>query len=112
MNPALYIAYFTGSGGSSVALYYIGDGKILGVDVGAMKYDGTYRIEADGSLEVTISYLIPKSALLVTGQSNSQEQRISSQYKLPAEFWNGQIVRIETPLGALNARFEKLKDIQ
>ncbi len=76
-----------------------------------MKYDGVYRIESDGSYEGILTYVIPKSVLLVTGNSNSEEQRIEAPFKLPPEFWNGQIIRIETPLGVVNARFEKLKDL-
>ena len=39
----------SGAIGSTVALYYVGNGIIAGVDAGGMKYDGAYRIEDDGS---------------------------------------------------------------
>ena len=38
MAKALYVAYFTGVAGQSLALFYIGDGVLAGVDVATMKY--------------------------------------------------------------------------
>lgn len=111
MSKALYIAYITGSAESTIGLYYIGDGNIAGIDLGGLKYDGFYRIESDGSYEGILSYIIPKSAQLITGQSTAEERRIETPIKLPPEFWNGQIVRIEMPLGVVNAKFEKLKEL-
>lgn len=101
----------TGSAGSSVGLYYFGEGQIAGVDAGGMKYDGIYRIESDGSYEGILSYIVSPSTQLITGTATAEEKRIEAPIKLPPEFWNGQIVRIDTPLGAVNARFEKLKEL-
>jgi hypothetical protein len=110
-SKTLYIAYMTGSTGSSIGLYYIGDGQIAGIDVGGMKYEGIYRIESDGSYDGILSYTVPISTQLITGTATAEEKRIEAPIKLPPEFWNGQIVRIDTPLGAVNARFEKLKEL-
>lgn len=112
MAKALYAAYLTGIAGQSLGLFYIGDGVIAGIDVGSMQYDGNYAANADGSLEGTLDYVIPSNTPLITGApSGAAPTRIRLNLKLPANFDNGQIVTVETPLGPVNARFEKVKDI-
>ena len=113
MGTSLYIAYMSGATGSTVALYYIGNGIIARVDVGGMKYDGAYHVEGDGSYHGNLIYVIPRSPgiLLITGQRTTEEQKIEFPFLLPKTFWDGQIVRIDSPMGPVNARFEKLKDL-
>jgi hypothetical protein len=111
MNRALLIAFMTGSTGSTTSLYYIGDGVIAGIDAGGMKYDGVYKIAADGTYQVALVYSIPKGVLLITGQKTTEEQRIEFAFNLPHRFWEGETIRIEGPAGPINARFEKLKDL-
>jgi hypothetical protein len=111
MDKSLYIAYVSGAVGSTVVLYYIGNGIIAGVDVSGMKYDGAYRIEDDGSYEGNLIYTIPRGVLLITGQLTTEEQKIELPFILPKKFWDGQVVRIDSPVGPVNAKFEKLKDL-
>ena len=111
MDKSLYIAYLSGAVGSNVALYYIGNGVIAGVDAGGMKYDGAYRIEDDGSYNGNLIYVIPRGVLLITGQQTTEEQKIELPFLLPNKFWDGQIVRFDSPMGPVNAKFEKLKKL-
>jgi len=37
--------------------------------------------------------------------------QFAAVHELPSDFANGQTISIETPLGPVNAKFEKLKDI-
>lgn len=96
MNKALYIVYFSGTAGQGIGLFYIGAGLIAGIDTGAMRYEGSFSVNADGSLEGTVEF---------------EPQRASVKIYLPANFADGRIIEIETPLGKVNARFEKLKEI-
>jgi hypothetical protein len=112
MSKALYAAYITGSVGSTVALFYIGDGQIIGIDAGTMKYDGVFQIKPDGSYQGILSYIPPKETLLVTGGSQSSNTKIEMPFSLPNGFWEGQVIRMPTPLGVVNVKFEKLKELK
>jgi hypothetical protein len=111
MAKALYVTYFTGVAGQSIGLFYIGDGLLVGVDVATMQYDGAYKTERDGSMEGAVEFVLPPGVALITGAPAEAPTRVSVRLYLPAGFDDGRTVAIETPLGPVNARFEKLKDI-
>jgi hypothetical protein len=112
MSKAIYVAYLTGVAGQSIGLFYIGDGVLAGVDVGTMQYDGVYTVTDDGSLEGVLEYVVPAGVSLITGApAGVAPARISLKLKLPASFADGRVVTVETPLGPVNAKFEKIKDI-
>lgn len=109
---ALYAAYLTGVGGQSIGLFYIGDGLIAGVDVGALKYEGSYQTMEDGSMQGAVEYILPPGVSLITGApAGIAPTPITLTLRLPAGFDDGRVIAIETPLGPVNARFEKIKDI-
>lgn len=112
MARAIYVAYLTGVAGQSVGLFYIGDGLIAGVDVATMQYNGTYRTNDDGSLDGNVEYVLPPNVSLITGSPPGvAPAKVSLKLILPKGFYDGRTIKIETPLGPVNARFEKLKDI-
>ena len=112
MAKALYVAYFTGVAGQSIGLFYIGDGMLVGVDVATMHYDGSYQTNPDGSLEGVVEYVLPAGASLITGApTGAAPTRASVKLTLPADFADGRVITIETPLGPVNAKFEKVKDV-
>jgi hypothetical protein len=112
MAKALYAAYFTGVAGQSIGLFYIGDGLLIGVDLATMQYDGAYTTKADGSLEGAVQYVLPAGAPSITGApAGVTPTRITTNLNLPADFADGRVITIETPIGPVNAKFEKLKDI-
>jgi hypothetical protein len=112
MAKALYVAYLTGVAGQSLGLFYIGDGVLAGIDVGTMQYDGAYTTKPDGSLEGAVEYVLPAGVSMITGAPAAvAPTRVSTKLTLPAGFDDGRVITIETPLGPVNAKFEKLKDI-
>jgi hypothetical protein len=112
MAKALYVAYLTGVAGQSIGLFYIGDGIIAGVDAGTMQYNGAYVANKDGSMEGAVEYVIPGGTPLITGAPASlTPTRVTVKLALPKGFDDGRVVAIETPLGPVNAKFEKLRDI-
>jgi hypothetical protein len=108
MAKALYVAYLTGVAGQSIGLFYIGDGIFAGIDVGTMQYDGTYKTNSDGSMEGALAYIIPPNTSLITGAAPTP---VTVKLNFPAHFDDGRILKIDTPLGPVNAKFEKIKDI-
>jgi hypothetical protein len=112
MAKALYVAYFTGVAGQSIGLFYIGDGALVGVDVGTMQYDGSYQTTPDGSLEGIVEYILPAGVSLITGApAGTAPTKVAVKLMLPANFADGRVIMIETPLGPVNAKFEKVKDL-
>ncbi len=106
-----YAAYLTGRAGTSVLLFVIRGEDLIGVDVGGLKYEGKLVQTKDG-LSCSIVYTIPAgSSTLITGSTPPQtEQRVPLQFALPRDFANGQVIGITTPLGPVNAKFQKLRD--
>lgn len=112
MSRAIYAAYFTSFAGQSLGLFYIGDGLLVGVDVGTMQYDGNYKIMPDGSLEGMVEYVVPPGVSLITGAPPSATPtRLQLKLTLPAGFDDGRVVTIQTPAGPVNAKFEKIREL-
>ena len=109
----IYAAYVTGKAGNSIILFVIINGTNTGVDVGGMKYDGSIK-EKDDKTGYTCSlvYVVPAGVGLITGGAPlTSSTPVPLTFDLPLRFMEPIITRIETPLGPVNARFEKLKDL-
>jgi len=112
MTDGFYAGYMTARAGTSVLLLIIKDQKITGVDIGGLKYDGEITENKDGGFHFSVVYLVPPGTSLITGSPPATSpQRVPLELDLPKTFANGQTIRIETPLGPLNARFERLRDL-
>lgn len=111
MTMAIYAAYFTGAIGVSLGLFIVGDGIISGVDAGGIKYDGTLTTMEDQSLKGAVRFTLSPGQQLITGAIAASLQDFIVPLHLPTHFADGAIVEIQTPLGPVNARFEKLRDI-
>jgi hypothetical protein len=106
-----YAAFMTGRAGISVLLIVIRGNVIVGVDVGGLQYDGTIEETATG-YRCSVVYVVPPGAALITGAPPpSQPVRIPVSFELTRGFADGRIVTITTPLGPVNAKFQKLRDL-
>ncbi len=107
------VAYFTGAVGQSIGMFYFGNGVISGVDVGGLKYDGNLSRQIDGSFEGTVTLKIPAGTQLITGlAAGSSDHEMASHIRLPKDFaTTGEVIRIDTPAGAVSARFELLREV-
>lgn len=101
------MGYFTGMQGSSLAFFYFGNGVIAGWDVGNGEYRGSYELNDTGSYSISIEILIPQDTATITGLRSSQSMRIPYILTAPQDFLNGAVLRLESPVGLVNARFEK-----
>lgn len=107
-----YQAFLTGRAGSNVAVFVIRGGVIIGVDASGMSYDGEIQTKSDNSGFVCkVVYVIPSGVPLITGASPLPEpQRVPLTFDLPNNF-DGQVITIVTPLGPVNVRFQKIRDL-
>jgi hypothetical protein len=108
---ALYVAYLTGQAGSSLGLFYIGDGSVYGIDVGLARYEGQYTQQDHCSpLVGTVEMILTQEVQLIMGPTNGPG-RVPIRLELGHDFANGDVIRFETPYGPINARFEKIQDL-
>src|ERR1700730_9816600 len=109
----IYVAYLTGRAGTSLLMLVILRGSIVGADVGGITYDAKIEKKKNGSgYHCSGVYVVPAGANLITGVVPPNEpQRIVVEFDLPEDFASGPIVTIETPLGPVNAKFQKLRDL-
>jgi hypothetical protein len=107
-----FAAYLTGRSGMSVMLFAVKEGRMIGVDMGGMKYDGQIQAKADGTgFACRISYTILPGIALITGAGPmAKPTEITINFDLPLNFAEGPVIGIETPTGPLNAKFAKLRD--
>ncbi len=111
MAKQLYAAYFTGAASVNMGLFLIGDGLIVGADMGGLKYDGTLAMAADGSLHGIVNFFLSPGQRLITGAVAEGSEEFAISVELPPNFASGAIVEINTPAGRVNARFEFLRDV-
>ncbi len=113
MQRALYMAYVTGVAGSSVLVFYIGDGVIVGVDFGTGKYDGTFTEANDGGIKGLLNFTIAPGRPMITGGVAPAQAMppIPIAFDFPKDFDKGPVVTLQTPLGPVNVRFEKVRDL-
>ena len=108
-----YAAYFTGVMGSTLGMLVFRDGIVVGADAGGGRYDGTYKsVEDDGFIEGVIKFGMPIGAQSITGAAATSEPlSINVPIKFPTEFNRNDVHTIQTPIGAINAKFEKIRGI-
>ncbi|CDN54217.1 Hypothetical protein RG1141_CH18770 [Neorhizobium galegae bv. officinalis bv. officinalis str. HAMBI 1141] len=106
-----YSAYFTGIAGNSMGMFVFRDGVLAGADIGGGRYDGVYALSPDGKKIISnINFILPVGSFPITGvASETQPMSVSMTLELPIEFNRHDVHRLETPLGPINAKFEKIR---
>lgn len=104
--------YFTGSAGSGHAVFVMMDGVITGADAIGGVLDGTYSRAGEGYLDVMVTLTVPAGAWLVTGVA-AGETPLSQEIKarLPENLGDGKPVTVQTPTGAVNVIFKRLRGL-
>ncbi len=112
MSAALYSVFVTGSAGSNIVLLYVDDKVVGGIDAGTGQYRGTAVRLPDGGLRGTVQLTVkPGQPLLTGGVAPEGMPAIPIQFDLPPNFDDARTILITTPIGPVNARFEKLMEI-
>ena len=109
-----YVGYFSGATGNSMGMFVFRDGVVAGADIGGGLYNGKYSIEPapDEKVAVTLTFFLPTGHLTITGiTADAQPLSVEMNFDLPVQFDKDAIHRIETPLGAINAKLDKVRGI-
>jgi len=109
----IYTAYFTGATGNSTGMFIFQSGVITGADVGGGRYDGKYSFSDDGTrIRGDVKFSLPVGNSTITGfAAETTPIVVEMALDLPAEFNRHDVHRIETPLGPINAKFEKIRGL-
>jgi hypothetical protein len=107
---ALYAMRFAGVADTGSGAIYIGKGKIVGIDVGNLRYSGRY-IEEGGRLNGTVELYAPTGGLLVTGVQVPAGSRWNVTFDWPANFSDGKPQPIMINGRPVQVVLEKIGDI-
>ena len=112
---ALYAMQYAGQESAGVGALYVGDGFVLGVDIGGCRYEGSYT-ESGGRLrgQATMSAPDNGTATLVTGQELEPGQSILLEVDWPfvdGELADGEPRALSVAGLEVLVTFEKVGDI-
>lgn len=107
---ALYAMRYLGRSDVGAGAIYIGRGKIVGIDIGGARYDGTYT-EGAGRMKARVNMHVPAGVVLVTGQQIPQPTTIPLAADWPLTFADGTAQQIMVAGLPVSVTFEKIGDI-
>ncbi|QDK34748.1 hypothetical protein [Sphingomonas sp. IC081] len=107
-----YASYMTGSEGQGFAMFIFFGGKIVGADPLGVQFDGTYTASDDGSIDGVVTVKVPSGRTVIQGASAGPT---GMTYDIPIKFgaqdFNLDYIKLETPLGQINIKMNKIRDI-
>jgi hypothetical protein len=86
---ALYAMNYVGQTGTGGGAVYVGNGKIVGIDVGNLRYNGSYTEQGD-RLSGTVSLYAPTGGILVTGAEVPAGSKLTLTLDWSANFFRWQ----------------------
>jgi hypothetical protein len=108
-----YRAYMTGADGQGFAMYVFMDGRIIGADPLGVLFDGGYEVSESGELKGEVTVTVPPNGTVIQGVSSGPS---GLTYKVPINFGGDleelDFVRLETPLGPVNLKLEKVRGLE
>lgn len=107
-----YAGYMTGVGGSGVAIFAFQNGVIVGADMGGVLFDGSYAPDDEGSLVGRVVVNVPEGVTVIQGvTAPAGGLRYEVDLALSPDFLTEPYIKIKTPIGSINARLQKLRDL-
>lgn len=106
-----YAVFMTGLSGEGYTVLVFSDGKIVGVDPLGVTFDGSLE-KVDGGFAGAVTVDAPPGGELIQGiKTGDRGLEYVVQLELPSDFLERDYVEIATPLGPVNARFKKMRDL-
>lgn len=107
-----YAGYMTAVGGSGVALFVLREGTLVGADMGGVQFDGNYVLGQHGDYSGSVVVKVPAGVTVIQGVT-APPSGLSYEValRLPENFVNEPFFEITTPLGKVNARLQKIRDM-
>ena len=109
----IYTCYMAGAEGNGFAMFVFRSGNICGADPLGVKFDGKYNLQADDVYAVEVTVSVPQGGLVVQGVSSGPSGiTYTVNLSLTADFAEKDFVEVPTPLGPVNARFQKVRGLE
>jgi hypothetical protein len=107
-----YATYLTGAMGSTFAVFTFFDANVVGADAGGGKYDGTYTVdEINNTVHCVINFRLSPGQISITGAFAGEGPiDLTVPLALPIPIDPSEVYRIDTPIGPINAKFEKIRN--
>lgn len=101
---------YCGANGIGVGCFTVRDGVLEGTDSG-FRYTGTVKEQADGWLDVDMSFVVPPGHVMVQGTSPQElpHTRFIKQ-KLPPMFGDGKPLEIKSGPGGVTVMIKRIPD--
>jgi hypothetical protein len=109
----IYAVYITGQSGNGLIMLVLKSGLVTGADVTGTLFDGSY-ISNDGGRNFYIQSSVnaPPNGVTVQGVNTGPSGIIYNvNFVLPSNFDEVDFLEIQTPLGPVNAKFQKLRSV-
>ncbi len=107
-----YVGYMTAAGGNGMAIFVFKEGVLVGSDMGGVLFDGAYAQTTSGEYQGTVSVQVPGGVTVIQGVTAPPAGlRYDVPLSMPADFLNQPFIGITTPLGKVNVKLQKLRDL-
>ncbi|MGO7684374.1 hypothetical protein ACC696_06645 [Rhizobium ruizarguesonis] len=107
-----YAGYFAGGAGNGLAMFVIADGKISGADMAGVSFDGAFGEDEEGKLTGTVSVQVPPGVTVVQGvTAPAQGLTYEVPFAFPMKFDKEPFLELRTPLGNVNVRLQKVREL-
>jgi hypothetical protein len=109
----IYGVFTTGTDGQGSFVIVLFDGIMCGADLEGVRYDGNYRMsEGLASIKINFTVSIPPNCFTIQGVrtgASGLEYNVATQ--IPMNFYEIPFVSIETPIGPVNVKFRRLREL-
>lgn len=104
-----YAAYISGMAGNGLVMLVFAKHLIVGVDTTGVCFDGHY-VDSGSSIHADVTVTVPPNTELIQG-TKAGDEGLTYQITmdLPRNFADIAFVPITTPLGKVNARFQRMR---
>lgn len=106
-----YAGYMTGAEGNGFSMFVFTNGSIVGADPMGVQFDGSYVAEGD-NISAKVDVRVPGGETVIQGAAAGPAGlTYTVDFVLPGDFADRDFIRLDTPLGAVNLKLRKLRDI-
>jgi hypothetical protein len=108
-----YAGFMSGAAGQGVAVFVFRDGVIVGADFSGSKFDGIVKQKSKSSVyDCVVKVSLPPNGQTIQGvETGPSGINYEAVFELAADFSSKPFFYIDTPLGGVNIRLEKVRDL-